>query len=41
MPFGETSHGGPLGNSEAHFQSFYGFNGEEYNNISGLAIFKS
>ncbi|WP_264850250.1 peptidoglycan-binding protein [Clostridium omnivorum] len=40
-PFGNTNHGGPLGNSEAHFQSFFGFNGEEYNNISGLQYLRA
>ncbi|GLC30966.1 peptidoglycan-binding protein [Clostridium omnivorum] len=40
-PFGNINHGGPLGNSEAHFQSFFGFNGEEYNNISGLQYLRA
>ncbi|MFL0266521.1 peptidoglycan-binding protein [Candidatus Clostridium radicumherbarum] len=40
-PFGVTDHDGPLGNSKAHYQDYFGFNGEEYNNISGLQYLRA
>jgi RHS repeat-associated protein len=35
------SHAGPLGNSATHFESYYGFNGEDYNSLTGLQYLRA
>jgi RHS repeat-associated protein len=39
--FGVPSHAGPLGNSATHFESYYGFNGEDYNSLTGLQYLRA
>jgi RHS repeat-associated protein len=39
--FGVPSHEGPLGNSATHFESYYGFNGEDYNSLTGLQYLRA
>ena len=40
-PYGEFSHGGYLGSSGTHYENFYGYNGEDYNRLSGLQYLRA
>ncbi|WP_261854536.1 RHS repeat-associated core domain-containing protein, partial [Clostridium folliculivorans] len=35
-PYGEVKHGGFWGSNATHYENFYGYNGEDYNRLSGL-----
>ncbi|GFP78431.1 RHS repeat-associated core domain-containing protein [Clostridium fungisolvens] len=35
-PYGQVKHGGFWGSNATHYENFYGYNGEDYNRLSGL-----
>ncbi|WP_300383438.1 RHS repeat-associated core domain-containing protein, partial [Clostridium sp.] len=39
--FGETNHLGYLGNIGIHYENYYGYNGEDYNRLSGLQYLRA
>ena len=40
-PYGVTYHGGHWGSSATHYENFYGYNGEDYNRLSGLQYLRA
>ncbi|WP_017417220.1 RHS repeat-associated core domain-containing protein [Clostridium tunisiense] len=40
-PYGEVKHGGFWGSNGTHYENFYGYNGEDYNRLSGLEYLRA
>ncbi|WP_261856898.1 hypothetical protein [Clostridium folliculivorans] len=40
-PYGEVKHGGFWGSNATHYENFYGYNGEDYNRLSGLEYLRA
>ncbi|GFP78427.1 RHS repeat-associated core domain-containing protein [Clostridium fungisolvens] len=40
-PYGQVNHGGFWGSNATHYENFYGYNGEDYNRLSGLEYLRA